>query len=82
MKPGSPIAKAGPSFTADDDPGLAPNGHELSSFKFSFLVALPVAFMRREEKQISSGSACVLLASGGCTGLNKLEFLAGKHVNY
>jgi hypothetical protein len=25
--------------------------------------------------------ACVLLASGGCTGCNKFEFLTGKRVN-
>jgi hypothetical protein len=34
----------------------------------------------REETQISATHACVLLASGGCTGWNKLEFLTGKRV--
>jgi uncharacterized 2Fe-2S/4Fe-4S cluster protein (DUF4445 family) len=35
----------------------------------------------RGETRISSGHACILLASGGCTGWNKLEFLTGKRVS-
>jgi hypothetical protein len=54
MRPGSPIVKAGPSFTADDNLGVG-NMATNSLFKFSFLVALSAAFMRRKEKQISSG---------------------------
>ena len=35
----------------------------------------------RKETQIPTGHACVLLASGGCTGWNKLEFLTGKRAS-
>ena len=35
----------------------------------------------RERDAIPLRSACVLLASGGCTGWNKFEFLTGKRVS-
>ena len=35
----------------------------------------------RDEKYPNALHACVLLASGSCTGWNKLEFLTGKRVS-
>jgi hypothetical protein len=36
----------------------------------------------REERRTFFHYACVLLASGGCTGWNKSEFLTGKRVKH
>jgi hypothetical protein len=37
--------------------------------------------MSGEEMRIRAPYACVLFASGGCTGWNKYEFLAGRRVS-
>jgi len=46
-------------------------------------VSMPTSRQGGEVKSIqtSADHVCVLLASGGCTGWNKLEFLSGKRVS-